>query len=248
MIEDYLLVGRKILVTGASSGIGRECAKRLSMQGANLILTSRNLVGLKETLSLLSNGDHEIAVADLQKQDDLINLASSFTKLNGIVHCAGIHKLSLSKLITESEISKIMNINFVAPILLTKELIRKRSVEKKASIVFVSSIAANCPSVGTILYGASKAALNAAMRSFALEQAPMGIRVNCISPGMIKNDFMLKYNAGITQEQLFENETHYPLGYGTPEDIANIVVFIISDASRWITGADLIIDGGFSLK
>ena len=235
-------------MTGASLGIGRECAKKLSMQGANLVITSRNHKGLLETLGLLSNGDHEIVLADLQKQNDIINLASSITKLNGIVHCAGIHMLCLSKLITESDISQIMNINFVAPILLTKELIRKRSVEKKASIVFVSSIAANCPSVGTILYGASKAALNAAMRSFALEQAPMSIRVNCISPGMIKNDFMLKYNAGLTQEQLFENDTHYPLGYGTPEDIANLIVFIMSDASRWITGTVLLIDGGFSLK
>jgi NAD(P)-dependent dehydrogenase (short-subunit alcohol dehydrogenase family) len=248
MNHEFSMSGMNILVTGASSGIGRCTAIRLSLMGANVTICSRNLKGLEETLALMEGERHEIMVADFSKSVDLNNLVISLKEIHGLVHCVGTHKFVLSKFISEPEINEILKVNFISPVLLTKELVRAKKIKKGGSIIFVSSIAANSPSVGTILYGTSKAAVNSAMRSFALELAPLKIRVNSVSPGIIKTDFLFKNNESLSRTQLSEDEARYPLGYGIPEDITNAIIFLLSDGSRWITGSDLIIDGGISLK
>jgi NAD(P)-dependent dehydrogenase (short-subunit alcohol dehydrogenase family) len=248
MYNPFSLEGKKILITGASSGIGRITAITCSKMGAKIVISGRNPIRLQETYISLIGSGHLKIVADLINSEEFSLLVEKIPPLDGIVHCAGLHKYVLCKLVKESDYNQIMRINFEVPIMLIQTLFKSKLIKKNASIVFISSIAADNPSVGTVLYGASKAALNSAMRSFALEFAPSKIRVNCISPGMVRTDFILKHNENITREQLDELEKNYPLGYGNPEDVAEGVVFLLSNASKWMTGTNLKLDGGVSLK
>lgn len=249
MVSDFLLEDKSILVTGASSGIGRETAIRLAEQGASVLLTGRNKIALSETLSLMKNPEiHSIHSADIEDPSAFKALIEIIGLCDGVVHCAGMHKFQPCRYINENQLRQIMHVNFELPVLLTKELLKGRKINKNGSIVFISSIAAWNVSAGSLIYGSSKAALNAAVRSFALELSVSKIRVNAVSPGMVKTNFIRKYNTSISQEQLDEDEIMYPLGYGTPEDVANAVIFFLCDASKWITGSNLTMDGGFSLK
>ncbi|MCE5345937.1 MAG: SDR family oxidoreductase [Bacteroidales bacterium] len=249
MLNDFLLEGKSVLVTGASSGIGRETAIRLAEQGASVMLTGRNRDALNETLSLMKNKDtHSLFAADMEDPSAFASLIENIGCCDGAVHCAGIYKSQPCRYISESQLHQIMHLNFEIPVLLTKTLLKKRKINKNGSVIFISSILAYYVSEGSLAYGASKSALNAAVRFFALELSGLKIRVNAISPGVVKTNFIRKNNTGISQERIDEDEKMYPLGYGTPEDVANAVVFFLSDASKWITGSNLIIDGGFSLR
>ena len=239
----FSLTGKTILVTGASSGIGRGIAVTCSKMGANIVLGGRNETRLNETLSEMEGDGHILAVADLTKKEELEKMVDTLPKLDGIVHCAGIGQRILCKQLQETDVDNVMDLNFKAPVLLQTEILKKKKINKGASIVFIASIAAESPSVGNSIYSASKGAIISYANCLVVELAPRKIRVNCISPAMVWTDLILK--DGISEEELKEDEQKYPLKrYGNPDDIANLAVYMLSDASSWMTGSNVRITGG----
>ena len=239
----FSLTGKTILVTGASSGIGRGIAVTCSKMGANIVLGGRNETRLNETLSEMEGNGHLLAVADLTKKEELEKMVDTLPKLDGIVHCAGIGQRILCKQLQETDVDNVMDMNFKAPVLLQTEILKKKKINKGASIVFIASIAAESPSVGNSIYSASKGAIISYANCLVVELAPRKIRVNCISPAMVWTDLILK--DGISEEELKEDEQKYPLKrYGNPDDIANLAVYMLSDASSWMTGSNVRITGG----
>lgn len=239
----FSLIGKTILVTGASSGIGRGIAIACSRMGATLYINGRNEERLKETLSALEGSGHSVAVGDLSVASDVELIVEQLPSLDGIVHCAGIGERTLCKNIGQADIDKMMGVNFEAPVMLQTLLLQKKKIKKASSIVFIASIAPFLPTVGSALYSASKGAMIAYANCLSIELAPRQIRVNCICPGMIWTDLI--YRGGLTEEELREDEQKYPLKrYGTPDDVANAVIFLLSDASSWMTGSCLKIAGG----
>jgi NAD(P)-dependent dehydrogenase (short-subunit alcohol dehydrogenase family) len=250
MINKYLdLEHKKIVVTGASSGIGRATSIMLSEMGASLIICGRNEQRLNETLQMLSNIDnHTLFVGDLAEQDSIDLLVNNITFVDGIVLVAGIVKTTPFKFLKSEELSHIMKTNFESPVSLCQKLIKAKKVQKSSSIVIISSIAGNLiAGKGTSAYAASKSALNGICKVMAVELAPQKIRVNCISPGMVKTPMTENELTSVSRDQLELNEKLYPLGYGEPQDVAASVCFMLSNSSKWITGTSLVIDGGFSI-
>ena len=239
----FTLKEMTILVTGASSGIGRGIAVACSQMGARVIINGRNERKLQETLSLMDDTKNIVMQGDLTDSATLASLVGSLPKLDGIVHCAGIGERTLCKNITEADVDKMLGVNFKAPVMLQTEILRQKKINKQASIVFIASIANDSPSIGNALYSASKGAIIAYANCLQLELAPRQIRVNCISPAMVWTDLIFK--GGVTEEELKIDEQKYPLKrYGQPEDIANLAVYLLSDASAWMTGSNLKITGG----
>ncbi len=239
----FSLIGKQILVTGASSGIGRGIALACAKMGATVIITGRNLERLNETLSQMLEGGHRAISANLTKAEDIEALVSELPKLDGFVQCAGVGSRVACKDIDQSVIDHTMNPNFEAPVLLQAALLKKKKINKGASIVYIASIAAWSPSMGNGIYSASKGAIISYAQCLAQELAPRLIRVNCICPAMVWTDLVLQ--DGVTREDLEEDEKRYPLKrYGTPEDIANLAIYLLSDASGWMTGSNIKISGG----
>lgn len=239
----FSLEGKIILVTGASSGIGRGIAIACSKMGANVILTGRNQMKLGETLAQLEVGNHKMIIADLTDGESVSRLISELPTLDGVVHCAGIGQRVLCKVATEQDVESVMDANFKAPVLLQSELLKHKIINKGASIIFIASISTWSPSIGNAFYSASKGAIVSYANCLALELAPRKVRVNCISPAMVWTDLILQ--EGMDEEQLKADEQKYPLKrYGTPEDIANLAIYMLSDASSWMTGSNVKISGG----
>lgn len=239
----FTLQGKTILVTGASSGIGRAIAVSCSKMGANVIANGRNVQKLEATIDSM-NGEGNVALpADLTKSEDILNLIAQLPKLDGIVHCAGIGHRQPTKLLTESEIDKVMNTNFKAAVLLQTELMKGKKLNKDGSVVFVASAAPQMPSWGNAAYTASKAAIIGYARCLALELAPRGIRVNCICPAMVWTELIMQ--EGVGKEELEQAQQKYPLKrYGHPEDVANLAIYLLSNASKWMTNSCIDITGG----
>ena len=239
----FSLEGKTILVTGASSGIGRGIAVACSKMGASLVLNGRNPQKLRETQELLEKGNHKIAITDLTDNNAIITMMSELPCLDGVVHCSGIGQRVLCKMASEKDIDNVMDSNFKAPVLLQTELLKHKRINKGASIVFIASIATWSPSIGNAFYSASKAAIVSYANCLSLELAPRKVRVNCISPAMVWTDLILQ--GGIDEQKLKEDELKYPLKrYGTPEDVANLAIYMLSDASAWMTGSNVNITGG----
>lgn len=245
----FTLENKVILVTGASSGIGRSIAIECSKMGAKVVLTARNKERLEETLGLMENPQkHSIVLADLSVEFDIDHLVDSIdVSLNGIVHCAGFVILKPIKFISEKDIDSIMEVNFKAPALLSQKILHKKVIRKGASIVFISSISGVwVTTMANSLYSSSKGAINGLVKGMALELASKSIRVNSVNPGMIDTEIVK--NGEVTKEQLAEDAKRYPLGrYGRPEEVAHAVTYLLSDASSWVTGSHLLIDGGYTL-
>ena len=239
----FSLEGKTILVTGASSGIGRGMAITCSKMGATVIINGRNIAKLKETESMMEPDRAIIKSGDLTDDSTLSSLVSELPKLDGIVHCAGMGQRIPCKDIESSNVDAVMNVNFKAPVMLQSELLRQKKLNKASSIVFIASIASWSPSLGNSIYSASKGAIISYANCLSIELAPRKIRVNCISPAMVWTDLILA--DGTDKEQLLEDEQTYPLKrYGQPEDIANLAVYMLSDASSWMTGSNVNITGG----
>lgn len=242
----FSLGGKTILITGASSGIGRATAVACSQQGATVFVTGRNEARLAETLSLLAGEGHEAVACDLTSDEDVKTLAGRLPKLDGIVHCAGTQQTCITKMLNKGVLEGLMDTNFFSAAVLNAALMKAKLLVKGASVVIVSSAAASrVAEVGNAAYSASKGALTAYSRVLAAELAPRNIRVNTIAPGMVRTALMEQFD--VTEEEFLENEKQYPLGYGKPEDVAYAIVFLLSDASRWITGTELLMDGGLTL-
>ena len=245
IFNPFTLNGKTILVTGASSGIGRGIAIACSKMGASVIINGRNEQRLAETLREMRGEENLSLIADLSQTDAVAIMVRQLPKLDGVVHCAGIGQRILCKQLQESDLDNMMDVNFKAPVMFQTELLRQKKINKGASIVFIASIAYDSPTIGNAMYCASKGAVISYANCLALELAPRLIRVNCILPAMIWTDLI--YKGGITEEELKEDEKKYPLKrYGKPEDVANLSVYLLSDASAWMTGSSIKLTGGIS--
>lgn len=243
MENPFSLSGKSILITGASSGIGRAIAIYCAGMGATLFLTARNEDRLKETLLMLEGNRHQYIIADLIKKEDIDRLVTLLPNLDGVVQNAGVGTRVLCKSITSADIENVFHPNVNAPILLQAALLQQKKIKKNASIVYLASRAANAPSIGNAVYSASKGAIISYAKVLALELAPRKIRVNCICPAMVWTDLILQ--GGLTKEDMEEAQLKYPLKrYGQPEDIANLVIYLLSNASSWMTGSCIDITGG----
>lgn len=239
----FTLKGKTIFVTGASSGIGRGIAIACSKMGAVVIINGRSEKKLNKTLSMMEGNYNIVMRGDLTDYSNLKTLVEALPGLDGIVHCAGVGTRVLCKNIVESDIDQTMGTNFKAPVMLQAEILKQKKINKGASIVFIASISNDSPSMGNALYAASKGALISFSNCLQLELASRKIRVNCISPAMVWTDLIFK--GGLTEDELHEDEQKYPLKrYGTPEDVANLTVYLLSDASSWMTGSNIKITGG----
>ena len=250
LFNPFSLKGKKILVTGASSGIGRKTAIVCSKMGAEIIITGRNEARLSETFSMLDGNDNLQIVADLSDSNDIDQLVSRLPNITGVVHCAGIGNRSLLKMVKEKDLENVMRTNFEAPALLQKALLKHKKLIARSSIVFVASRAPFAPTVGNGIYAASKGALIAYAKVLGLEVSNQLMRVNCICPAMVWTE-LIERDARQTGVDYHEVEKSYPLKrYGKPEDIANLAVYLLSDASNWMTGSCIDITGGgeFTLK
>lgn len=247
MFNPFSLEGKTVLVTGASSGIGQGIAVSCSKMGARVMVNARNEQRLQQTLTLLDGEGHEMLTCELTDHEAIVSMVGKLPKLDGVVHCAGIGDRTLCKNIVEADVDKMMSANFKAPVMLQTEILRQKKINKGSSIIFVASIANESPSIGNALYSASKGALISYANCLQLELAPRQVRVNCISPAMVWTDLIFK--GGVTEEELKMDEQKYPLKrYGKPDDIANLAVYLLSDASAWMTGSNVRITGGGKLS
>ena len=250
MYNPFSLEGKTVLVTGASSGIGRGIAVECSKMGAKVVINGRNKERLQKTFDQLEGEGHIQIVADLSIQEDIERLANEVPELNGFVNSAGIPKICPVKRIDRQTLEEIMNVNAFGPILLTSQLLRKKKLQKKSSIVLIASISGVCmANTGEGPYAATKAALAGYTKTAAFELAAQGTRVNTICPGLVPTEILTLSNEMFSEDQLKETMYgRYPLKrVGTPADIANGAIYLLSDASSWVTGINLVIDGGYTV-
>lgn len=243
----FSLDGKTILVTGASSGIGQETAIQCSKLGAKVIITARNEERLQETLSMLEGEGHSIVLAELTNQVAVEMLVEQIEEIQGLVLCAGMGMTSPFPFSTKDKFQNVFDVNFFAPIELLRLLVKKKKLQKDSSVVFVSSIGGIASfQYGNCIYGASKAALNSTMKFCARELAVKKIRVNSVNPGMVNTKFI--QSGTISEEQYKLDMEKYPLKrYGEPKDIAYGIIYLLSNASSWVTGHSLVIDGGYTI-
>lgn len=243
----FSLADKTILVTGASSGIGQATAIECSKMGAKLVITGRNAERLQQTFGQLSGDGHRQVIAELTKDDDVKRMVEECPELNGIVLCAGKGITLPLNFATREKFDSIFNVNFFAPIELLRIFLKRKKIGKSSSVVFVSSIGGNFNfNVGNGIYGSSKAALNSCMKFLAKELATKKIRVNSVNPGMVNTKLI--QGGSISDEQKKADMELYPLKrYGEPEEIAHGIIYLLSDASSWVTGHSLVIDGGVTI-
>ena len=242
--------GQRILVTGASSGIGRATAVLLASHGAQLILVGRSEQRLADTHQMLAGDGHAIVPKDLSQADSIPawmkQLAAEFGLLRGVAHCAGIQEVSPVRFLKDEAFSHMMNINVNSAVQLAKGFRQKSVVDEKGSLVLVSSVIGLVGQAGVAAYSASKGALCALTRCIALEFAAEGIRVNSVAPGIVETEMTREFRSKLSNDQFAALRSEYPLGLGQPDDVANAIVFLLSDAARWITGTSLVVDGGYT--
>lgn len=248
-MTDFLsLQGKRILLTGASSGIGYATAIQLHKQGAHLLLTGRNESKLQELLSEIGTTNHCYFLCDISDQIELDRLVEQVNSIDGIVHSAGILMPLPIKFITEEKMDAVFNVNYRGPVFLTSKLLRKKKINQGASIIFLSSISSKHPYRGGSLYVSTKAALEAFSRTLALELAPQKIRSNCISPTMVRTPIFDQTEAAVSKEEMDRHEKKHLLGFAETIDIANMIMFLLSDAAKYMTGANIVMDGGATIS
>lgn len=245
----FAIEGKTILITGGAGGIGSEVARVCSKLGARVVLTDIREEALKEALNSLTKvefGEHLAIMADLTNDSELNSLVENIPDIDGFVCNAGVMKLIPVQFISEDELTRIQKINLNAPILLTKSLLKKKKIRKGGSIVFTASAAGVYRvSIGNAIYATTKCGIDAFMRTVALEFGPKGIRCNSVNPGMVETALI----GGFTEEQKEKEKLNYPLRrFAQPEDIALAITYLLSDASSFVTGTALKIDGGMTLS
>jgi len=244
------LSGRTILVTGASSGIGRQTAIHLADLGARLVLVGRSEERLRQTASQLSDAEHIVQPRDLSDVDAvpkwLKGLCKEIGRIGGLVHSAGVHLMKPLRFMSPQEFSDVMTVNVTAAATLLKALRQKGVCDQPASAVLISSVMGMVGQAGVSAYCASKGAVCSLTRAAALELAEEQIRVNCVAPGWVQTEMADRAAETLTDDQLAEIRGMHPLGLGEPNDVANAVAFLMSDAAKWITGTTLVVDGGYT--
>lgn len=240
----YSLEGKTILVTGASSGIGQSTAIECSKLGARVMITARNEERLNETLSLMEGEGHEIITADLSSNEDIDSLVMQLPELDGVVNNAGFTKMRPILQINEQVFKDIMQVNTFAPIMLTQKILKKKKIKNGGSIVFTSSTASMRAGTANSMYACSKAAISIFAKNAAKEFASKQIRVNTVCPSMVETAILASDNM-ISEEQIAASKASYPLGrWGKPEEVAWAIIYFLSDASQWVSGTSIILDGG----
>ena len=239
------LHGKTVLVSGASSGLGKQTAITASEFGARVMITGRNAARLEETFKLLHGDGHQLFLADLTIKADIDRLVAGLPILDGLVHSTGISELSPARFITAEVISRTFSISFEASVLLTAGILKKKKLAKgPSSIVFISSISTRHPFVGGAMYISAKAALEAYARVLALELAPRGTRVNCILPAFVRTPMLDETAENFSFEAVEKIEARQLMGLGDPVDVANTIIYYLADASKWVSATNLILGGG----
>ncbi len=247
MNNPFSLTEKTVLVTGASSGIGKRIAIRTSEMGASVIVTGRNEERLTDTIALLGTSSaHKKIAWDLSKTDTIKDFVSTLPELDGIVMDAAIFDTTIVRHLKLDKIHAMFNTNTFANIALVQALLKQKKLKNGSSVVFISSVASTRPYKGNALYSATKGAINSFSKVLAIELGAQRIRVNCIHPGIVRAETPPK-DWAVTKEELSAEEARYPLGFGESDDIAYAAVYLLSDVSKWVTGSDMIVDGGQSI-
>lgn len=252
-MNQFSLKDKTILITGASSGIGRSCSVECSKSGASLILMARNEGELQKTVSMLAPGTQaELIIADIATCENLEELiaekVSVIGKVSGFIHCAGVEKTLPLKKHTPQLYHDIFAVNVIAGFEIAKVLSLKKYKTETSSFVFISSVAGLVGEIGKAAYSSSKGAVISGARSMAMELSRSNVRVNSISPAMVNTPILESMFENIGEDAAEEILKKHPLGIGKPEDIANACIFLLSDAASWITGSNLVVDGGYSAQ
>lgn len=243
----FHITNKVILVTGATSGIGSQVVKSIIQMGGKVVVSARNIEKLEAIKSELGENIIQNIPCDLTKEEEIEFLANEIKTIDGVVHCAGLVTPYPIRYLSFEKLNETMHLNFYSSVALIGFLDRKKKLQKGASIVFISSISSQFPHKGGSAYGASKAALETFSKVVALEYASKGIRSNCVSPGMVNTPLYEKASEDASHETMQAHIDKYPLGIGQPEDVANAIIYLLSDASRWVTGTNIILDGGVLL-
>lgn len=248
MYNPYSLEGKTILITGASSGIGRSAAIECSKLGATVFITARNEERLKATLAQLEGDNHKMIICDLSKPDEVTSLIDSLPEIDGVINNAGYTMFAPIPFIDENVMKDMYIVNTIAPIMILRSLVKKKKIKRGASVVFTSSLSGlGRTSVGNTMYAGCKGAISAFVQGAALELSQKGIRVNAVCPGMVETNILS--GGTVSREQIEEDKKIYPLKrYGKPEEVAWAMIYLLSDASGWTTGTNLILDGGYSIR
>ncbi|GEP89445.1 NAD(P)-dependent dehydrogenase, short-chain alcohol dehydrogenase family [Chitinophaga terrae (ex Kim and Jung 2007)] len=249
MSSPFSLSGKNILVTGGSSGIGKCIAQTVATQGATVILLGRNKERLQEVVDKLPGKGHNFYAVDLTREEEMNTFVDNVGRLNGVVHSAGLLSLLPIKILDATNMELISKINYIAPVQLTRILINNKKLGANTSVVFITSVNGVFTTVkGFAAYSGTKAALNSISKVFALEYASRQIRFNTVAPGMIKTEMYEEMVKKVGEESVKQDKLKYPLGdYGNPEDVANATVYLLADASKWVTGTSLVVDGGLTI-
>lgn len=252
-MANSILNNKTVLITGASSGIGRVIAKVFSEQGARIIAVARNQTRLKQTLETLVDRDNITVECDVSQPDEVEslfkNISSSVGEIDAVVHCAGIQKTLPLQAIKEDDFDDVFNTNVKSSQFIAKSFRKKNRYNKNgSSLILMSSVAAVCGEPAISTYSASKAALLGLSKSLAAELARSNIRVNCISPGHVETEMAIEFSKMLTDEQNKRIHDKHPLGLGKPEDVANAALYLASDLASWVTGITLYVDGGYSAQ
>ena len=236
----YSLSGKTVLVTGASSGIGRATAIECSRLGATVVVTGRDEARLGETMAALTGEGHVSILADLTKAEDVARLVSELPQIDGFVCNAGITRRRPVSYVKEEELHEVFETNTFAAFTLTKAIMKAKKMNRGGSMIFLSSMAARLVTPGNAMYAASKAAVESFARSCAQEFAPMQIRANAILPGMV--DTTLSKQGALSAEMIERDKQNYLLKrYGKPEEIAWAIIYLLSDASAWTSGTSMMV-------
>lgn len=253
MNNPFSLKEKTIVVTGASSGIGRQCAIDCSRMGAKVVIVARNQERLYETLSMLEGEGHRSYIYDFTNADGVNGLVSSIVtdcgRISGLIYAAGIERSVPFKMVKAIDYNDVINVNTIGALEMAKCVSNiKNFVQTGGGIVLISSITSTIARAGTVAYSASKGALVSATRVMAVELSKRKIRVNCVSPGTVLTPLMQNYLDKLSEEEYNKRVSGFPLGLGETTDVSNACIYLLSDASRWVTGQNLIVDGGFTIQ
>ena len=239
---------KNILVTGASAGIGKQIAITAASIGATVTLVGRNLERLQQTKAAMAGDGHKVLALDLTNEKSFALIIANSRPFDGVVFNAGVVEYTPVKFLNSEKIYKIFSTNVTSNMLLCQQLLKNKLLAKKGSLVFISSISSKLGVPGTSLYAASKAALSAFAKVLASEVAPQGIRSNSVCPGIVLTAMTDQAMEATSKEDMAKGALLYPLGYGEPLDVAGMVMYLLSDISKWVTGTEIILDGGLTLK